>query len=98
MLDLVLIVLIIVSLSKPDILLSKDMKEKANEEQKKQLASNYRKLYSIVVASIESVALLRYNMILGAVCIIISFILLFAVAFPAKKKNKVILQELGLSK
>ncbi len=98
MLDLILIIMIIISLAKPEILLSKDMKEKANEEQKKQLASNYRKLYSIVVASLESAALLRYNMIVGLVCIVISLILLFAIAIPAKNKNKVILQELGLSK
>lgn len=34
MIDLILIIIIIVSLAKPDILLSKKMKEKANEEQK----------------------------------------------------------------
>ena len=40
MIDLILIIMLIVSLAKPDILLSKKMKEKATDEQKNILTKN----------------------------------------------------------
>lgn len=43
MLDLFLIIILIISIAKPDILLAKNVKEKASDEQKQILVKNYRK-------------------------------------------------------
>ena len=94
MLDLILIIILIVSLSKPEILLSKEMKEKANDDQKNALVSNLRKQYGIIVASLESLALMRHTEIIGGILAIVCLILLFKVAIPAKKEVAKIMKEL----
>lgn len=95
MLDLILIIMLIVSLAKPDILLSKKMKEKANDEQKVLLTKNLRKIYAIMVALFESVALMRYTEILGIILSIIFIILFFTISLPAIKENSKIIKELN---
>ncbi len=95
MIDLILIIMIIVSLAKPDILLSKKIKEKANEEQKNILAKNLRKIYSIMVASFESVALMRYTEVVGIILTIVFIILFFVISVPAIKENSKITKELN---
>lgn len=52
MLNLILIIMLIISLFKPDILLAKKLKEKANDEQKVILTKNLRKICAIIVASL----------------------------------------------
>ena len=76
MLDLFLIIILIISLAKPDILLAKKVKEKASDEQKQILVKNYRKIYAILIALFESLAIMRYSSIIGGVLAII-FIILF---------------------
>ncbi len=99
MLDLILIILLIVSISKPDILLAKKVREKANEEQKSVLAKNIRKVYGFLIATIETVALRRYvDDDLGIVLLIVTIVLLvlfFVFAVPAIKENRKILKELN---
>lgn len=94
MLDLILIIMIIVSLVKPDVLLAKKMKEKANEEQKVILTKNLRKIYTIMVCMIESLALIRYNAIIGMILAIVFITLFFVISLPAVKENSAIIKEL----
>jgi hypothetical protein len=95
MIDLILIIMIIVSLAKPDILLSKKMKEKANEEQKNILTKNLRKIYSVIVALFESLALMRYTEIVGIILAIVFIILFIIISVPAIKENSKITKELN---
>lgn len=99
MIDLILIILLIISISKPDILLSKKIKEKANDEQKNILARNFRKSYAILIAFFETFALTRYFEgfldIVLYILIIIEFILFFTISLPAIKENKKIIKELN---
>lgn len=96
MLDLILIIIIVVSLFKPDVLLAKKIKEKANDEQKEILTRNLRKTYSILVALLESLALMRYENFetIGLISGIIFAILVFKVSIPAGKENRKIINEL----
>ena len=77
MLDLFLIIILIISIAKPDILLAKNVKEKASDEQKQILVKNYRKIYAIVIALFESLAIMRYSTIIGLVLVVIFFILFY---------------------
>ena len=95
MIDLILIIMIIVSLAKPDILLSKKMKEKANEEQKNILTKNLRKIYSVIVALFVSLALMRYTEIVGIILAIVFIILFIIISVPAIKENSKITKELN---
>ena len=95
-LDLFLIIILIISIAKPDILLAKKVKEKASDEQKQILVKNYRKIYAIIIALFESLAIMRYSTIIGFVLVIIFFILFFTISWPATKQNKQILKELGI--
>ncbi len=95
MIDLILIIMLIVSLSKPDILLSKKMKEKASDEQKKILTNNLRKIYAIMVATFESLALIRYTEFVGSILTVVFIILFFVVSLPAIKENSKIVKELN---
>ena len=94
MLDLILIILIIISLFKPDILLAKKVKEKASEEQKMTVAKNLRKIYATLVGLIESIALIRYSEIVGIILAIVFLVLFCIFAIPGIKENSKILKEL----
>ncbi len=98
MIDLILIILLIVSISKPDILLAKKVREKASEEQKNILVKNIRKTYGFLIATIETVALRRYvDDDLGIVLLIVTILLLvlfFVFALPGIKENRQILKDL----
>jgi len=94
MLDLILIIMIIVSLFKPDVLLAKKVKERANDEQKIVLTKNLRKIYAIMVALFESIALMRYNEMVGIILSIVFLILFFVISLPAIKENSKIVKEL----
>lgn len=94
MLDLILIIMIIISLFKPDVLLAKKVKEKANEEQKTILTKNLRKMYSIMVALFESIALIRYTEMVGIILAIVFFVLFLVISLPAIKENSKIMKEL----
>lgn len=96
MLDLFLIIILIISLAKPDILLAKKVKKKASDEQKQILVKNYRKIYAILIALFESLAIMRYSSIIGGVLAIIFIILFFTISWPATKQNKQILKELEI--
>ena len=96
MLDLFLIIILIISLAKPDILLAKKVKEKDSDEQKQILVKNYRKIYAILIALFESLAIMRYSSIIGGVLAIIFIILFFTISWPATKQNKQILKELEI--
>lgn len=95
MIDLILIIMLIVSLAKPDILISKKVKEKATEEQKIILTKNFRKIYAILIALFESVALIRYTF-LGSILAIVFIILELKIGLPAIKENSKIIKELNL--
>ena len=95
-LDLFLIIILIISIAKPDILLAKKVKEKASDEQKQILVTNYRKIYAIIIALFESLAIMRYSTIIGFVLVIIFFILFFTISWPATKQNKQILKDLEI--
>lgn len=95
MIDLILIIMLIISLFKPDVLLSKKIKEKANDEQKKILTKNLRKIYAIMIALLESVALIRYTEFVGIILAIVCIILFFVISLPAIKENSKITKELN---
>ena len=95
MLDLILIIMLIMSLFKPDILLSKKIKEVANEEQKMILIKNSRKIYVIMIALFESLAIMRYTEVVGVILTIVFIILFFIISIPAVKENSKIRKELG---
>ena len=95
-LDLFLIIILIISIAKPDILLAKNVKEKASDEQKQILVKNYRKIYAILIALFESLAIMRYSSIIGGFLAIIFIILFFTISWPATKQNKQILKELEI--
>ena len=95
-LDLFLIIILIISIAKPDIVLAKKVKEKACDEQKQILVKNYRKIYAIIIALFESLAIMRYSTIIGFVLVIIFFILFFTISWPATKQNKQILKDLEI--
>lgn len=98
MIDLILIILLIISISKPDILLSKKVRDKANEEQKAILAKNIRKTYGFLIALIETTALCRYVdeelIIVLLIIAIILLVLFFIFALPGIKENRKILKDL----
>lgn len=99
MIELILIIILIISLFKPEILLSKKMKEKANEEQKKVLTKNLRKIFAIVIVPIsfdpiEKLGIMRDTSFLGLILAIVFFVLVFAVALPAIQENNRIVKEI----
>lgn len=94
MIDLILIIMLIISLFKPDILLAKKVREKANDEQKNILTKNLRKIYAILVGMFESVAIMRYNGMIGLVLTIVVLVLFFVISLPAIKENSKIMKEL----
>ena len=95
MIDLILIIMLIVSLFKPDVLLSKKMKERATDEQKKILTKNLRKIYAIMVATFESLALMRYTEFVGIILAIVFIRLFFVISLQAIKENSKITKELN---
>lgn len=99
MIELILIIILIIGLFKPEILLSKKMKEKANEEQKKVLTKNLRKIFAIVIVPIsidpiEKLGDMMYTNFLGLILAIVFFVLVFAVALPAIQENNRIVKEI----
>lgn len=98
MLDLFLIIMLVISISKPDVLLSKKIKETANDEQKNILAKNLRKILGLMVATFECLALQRYvDNIFSTILLFVGIILLllfFIFGIPAFKENKKIMKEL----
>ena len=70
-------------------------KEKANEEQKNILTKNLRKIYAIMVALFESLALMRYKETVGIILVIVFPILFFVISVPAIKENSKITKELN---
>lgn len=95
MLNLILIVLLIISLSKPDILIAKKYREKANDEQKAILAKNLRKSYVVFICATETLGITRYFGYLGVIPLVISVVLFFALSVRAGiKENRKIVKEL----
>lgn len=95
MIDIILIIFLIVSWFKPEVLLSKKMKEKATEEEQKILVSNYKKYISCFILFLESYSIENnYSAGIGLILIIISFILLLKFGWPAIKENSKIVKEI----
>ena len=94
MLDLILIIFLIASLFKPDVLLSKKMREQASDEQKAVLVKNLRKIYALLVASLESLGIIRYSQKVGVTLAVIFIALFFIFAIPAIKENSKIKKEI----
>lgn len=98
MLDLFLIILLIISISKPDVLLAKKVKESTTEEQKNTLAKNFRKIYGLLIATIECTALQRYiDSDFSFIFLLVSLVLLvlfFVFAIPAIKENREIVKNI----
>ena len=95
MINLILLIMLIVSLGKPDVLLSRKIKEKANDEQKIVLTKNLRKIYAILIGLLESVALLNYSEGIGIILSIVFLVLFFKISLPAIKENSKINKELN---
>ena len=91
MLDLILIIFLIISIWKPEVLLAKKVREKADEEQKKILVKNLRKIYGVLIALLESAALMRYISVVGLVLVIVFLVLFFVFVVPAIKENRKII-------
>lgn len=94
MIDAILLGLLLVSLVKPDVLLSKKVKDKATEEQKAFLAKNYRKVYGLLIATIESLALSMYIGPVGCILALVCAVLFFVIAWPASKENRKLVKEI----
>lgn len=94
MIHLIFIIILIIGIFKPDVLLAKQIKEKASEEQKTILTKNVRKISASIVATFESLALMRYTEFLGAILALVCIILLFPLSLPAIKENFKIAKEL----
>ncbi len=94
MLNIILTIIILISLFKPQVLLAKKVKEKTNDEQRVILANNLRKIYSIMIATLEALVIMRYNEIIGMILIVIFLVLFFAISLPAAKENSKIIKEL----
>ena len=77
-------------------MLFSNVKEKVLDEQKQILVTNYRKIYAILIALFESLVIMRYSTIVGAVLAIILIVLFFTISWPATKQNKQILKELEI--
>ncbi len=86
MLDIILIIALIISFSKPEIFLSKTQKEKANEEERKILANGVRSVMCILILGFESLSLMRYTEYLGFILDVICIILFLVIGIPALKK------------
>ncbi len=104
MIDLILIILLIISLFKPDVLLAKRLKEMANEEQKALLVKNERKIYAILVAILESISLATYALtysptytlivrMVGIILTVVFIVLFFVISLPAVRENRKIVKE-----
>jgi len=97
MISIILIILLIVSISKPDIFLSAKNKAKLSEEEIKKYANNSRKIYSIIIILFESTSLITYGSeilsIIGIIAAIVSIILFFKLSLPAIKENKAMLEK-----
>ena len=96
MLDLILIIILLISLAKPDILLANKVKEKANDEQKDRMLKNNRKIFGILIATFEGAAISRYFPIIGIIISVILIVLLVTISLPAARENSKIMKELGL--
>lgn len=95
MLDLILIILLIMSISKPEVLLAKKIREKANDDQKKILVKNLRKIYGLMIGVFESLALIRYIQMVGIILFVTFLILFLIIAIPAIRENSKIVKELN---
>ena len=54
-----------------------------------------RKIYAIMIATIESLALMRYTEIVGVILAIVFIVLFFVISLPAIKENKKITKEIN---
>lgn len=95
MLSLIILILGIVSLFKPEVLLSKKMKEKCNEEQKKILAKNLRKIDFSLILLLEYHEISKYYKNIETIYLIILLILFFVLVLPASKEIQKIKKELN---
>ena len=92
MIYLILIIMLIISISKPDVLLSKKIKVKASEEQNRILAKDLRKIYGFLIVAFVILRLITEYIdgIGGLICIliyvIIFLVLIFKILLPAKKE------------
>ena len=91
MIDLILIIILIISISKPEIILkfiSKTLREKATKEEKENLIVDLRTavLYSVLL--LESLAISNYTVFISIILIIIFGILWVEKAYPAIRRIK----------
>ena len=91
MIDLILIIILIISISKPEIMLkfiSKTLREKATKEEKENLIVDLRTavLYSVLL--LESLAISNYTVFISIILIIIFGILWVEKAYPAIRRIK----------
>lgn len=96
MAQLILIVIFIMAVIKPDLMIGKEYKEKATEEQKEKLYKNARITYGSFAGFFagESIFLLMDSSLLTLVFTIGFFVLLFTTIIPAMKETSQITKEL----
>lgn len=96
MIDLILIAFLIISIVKPDVLLSKKVRAKATPEQQKILVKNMRISYVVFIALIETMAISRYleSPTILLIPILIEIFVVFKYSIPAAKENRSILKTL----
>ncbi len=96
MLTLVLLVFIIISYSKPELLISKKIKENATDEEKNIVSKNLRNIYITIILLIEGSSLISRTsgilQILGFVFAVIGIVCIVKF-IPKFKENKEILNK-----
>jgi hypothetical protein len=68
-------------------MLFSNVKEKVLDEQKQILVKNYRKIYAILIALFESLAIMRYSTIVGSVLAL--FLLFYFLQFLGLLQNRI---------
>lgn len=68
-------------------MLFSNVKEKVLDEPKQILVKNYRKIYAILIALFESLAIMRYSTIVGSVLAL--FLLFYFLQFLGLLQNRI---------
>lgn len=100
MLEILLVIMLIISLVKPESILSKKIKERANDEQKAILANNTRKIFPFVFVGFELTVgslsrIISISETVKIILMIIWLICVFVIIWPIAKESSKIRKELN---
>ena len=96
MLTIVLVVFIIISFSKPQVMVGKKIAEKATEAEINQMASAYRKIYLTLVLMLEGLFSTAQGIVVIGLPLLIAGIVVGVVfkVFTTSKENKALVKEI----